>query len=48
MYLRTGVFTPTQYLNISANLCDILVGALCPLPQYQFDGTFAYILPDSV
>lgn len=37
-----------QYINITANLCDIIGGALCPLPQYQFDGSFAYILPDSL
>ena len=36
-----------QYLNLSANICDALLGALCPLPQYQFDGSFAYILPES-
>lgn len=37
-----------QYINLSANLCDVLAGALCPLPQYQFDGSFEYILPASV
>lgn len=42
-------FIPSyQYINISADLCGILNGALCPLPEYQFDGSFAYILPDSV
>ncbi|KAJ7647427.1 hypothetical protein FB45DRAFT_782154 [Roridomyces roridus] len=33
-------------VNITENLCDILGGALCPLPQYNFVGSQSLSLPE--
>ncbi|KAJ7733778.1 hypothetical protein DFH07DRAFT_905993 [Mycena maculata] len=35
-------------LNVTIDLCDILAGALCPLPQYNFVGSQSISLPDSL
>ncbi|KAF5389485.1 hypothetical protein D9757_004302 [Collybiopsis confluens] len=35
-------------VNITINLCDILNGALCPLPQYNFIGADSISLPDDL
>ncbi|KAJ4468218.1 hypothetical protein J3R30DRAFT_3560231 [Lentinula aciculospora] len=34
-------------LNITIDLCGILNGALCPLPEYNFTGSDSISLPDS-
>lgn len=39
---------PYQYINTTVDLCTVLNGALCPLPQYNFDGNFVYVLPSSL
>jgi hypothetical protein len=35
-------------VNITLDLCDILGGALCPLPMYNFTGSDSISLPDSL
>ncbi|KAJ7497191.1 hypothetical protein FB451DRAFT_1210438 [Mycena latifolia] len=35
-------------VNVTIDLCNILAGALCPLPQYNFVGSQAISLPDSL
>ncbi|KAJ3974311.1 hypothetical protein EV361DRAFT_657348 [Lentinula raphanica] len=35
-------------VNITIDLCGILNGALCPLPQYNFTGSDSITLPDSI
>ncbi|THU87706.1 TRP-domain-containing protein [Dendrothele bispora CBS 962.96] len=34
-------------VNITIDLCSILGGALCPLPQYNFNGSDSLTVPDS-
>ncbi|EPQ57401.1 TRP-domain-containing protein [Gloeophyllum trabeum ATCC 11539] len=34
--------------NFTINLCDVLSGALCPLPQYQLNGSETIQLPSSL
>ncbi|KAJ7209480.1 hypothetical protein GGX14DRAFT_364546 [Mycena pura] len=35
-------------VNATIDLCTILAGALCPLPQYTFNGSQSISLPDSL
>ncbi|KAJ3881828.1 hypothetical protein F5051DRAFT_396186 [Lentinula edodes] len=35
-------------VNITIDLCGILNGALCPLPEYNFTGSDSISLPDSI
>ncbi|KAJ7078939.1 TRP-domain-containing protein [Mycena belliarum] len=35
-------------VNVTIDLCSILAGALCPLPQYNFVGSQAISLPESL
>lgn len=35
-------------VNTTLNLCDLLSGVLCPLPQYDFVGSATIPLPNSV
>ncbi|KAJ3988312.1 hypothetical protein F5890DRAFT_1492782 [Lentinula detonsa] len=37
-----------QPVNITIDLCGILNGALCPLPQYNFTGSDSITLPGSI
>lgn len=34
--------------NFSIDLCDVLSGALCPLPAYNFTGAYSLALPSSL
>ncbi|KAJ6475261.1 hypothetical protein C8R47DRAFT_1142811 [Mycena vitilis] len=35
-------------LNVTIDLCDVLAGVLCPLPEYTFNGSQSLSLPDSL